>query len=100
MNEELTQLLRSVIREELVPVHERLDRMDGRLDRVEGRLDRMEGRLDQVESRLDRMESEQQIIKQAVLETNEAVQRLEAIQEQQHRIIEMLSARSIEHELR
>jgi hypothetical protein len=29
---------------------------------------------------------------------NESVKRLEAIQEQQHRIIEMLSARSIEQE--
>lgn len=41
---------------------------------------------------------EQQQIKQAVMETNESVKRLEAIQESQHRIIDLLSARSIQHE--
>ncbi|MDQ0902957.1 hypothetical protein [Paenibacillus sp. V4I7] len=48
--------------------------------------------------RLDRMELEQAQIKQAVLETNETVKRMELIQEQQHSIIELLSARSIEQE--
>ena len=47
---------------------------------------------------LDRLELEQAQIKQAVLETNETVKRMEVIQEQQHRIIELLSARSIEQE--
>ena len=48
--------------------------------------------------RLDRMEQEQQLIKQAVLEKNDHVKRLEGIQESQHRIIELLSARSIQQE--
>jgi chromosome segregation ATPase len=39
-----------------------------------------------------------QQIKQAVMETNEAVRRIELNQEQQQRIIELLSFRSIEHE--
>jgi chromosome segregation ATPase len=38
------------------------------------------------------------LLKQAVLETNETVKRIEIVQEQQHRIIELLSARSIEQE--
>ncbi|WP_254777076.1 hypothetical protein [Paenibacillus sp. yr247] len=55
-------------------------------------------RLDGIDSRLDRLELEQSQIKQAVLETNETVKRMEVIQEQQHTIIELLSARSIEQE--
>ncbi|KRE73602.1 hypothetical protein [Paenibacillus sp. Soil750] len=54
--------------------------------------------LSPVLERLDRLELEQSQIKQAVLETNEIVKRLENVQEQQHRIIELLSARSIEQE--
>ncbi|MDQ0918566.1 hypothetical protein [Paenibacillus sp. V4I5] len=54
--------------------------------------------LSPVIDRLDRMELEQAQIKQAVLETNETVKRMELIQEQQHTIIELLSARSIEQE--
>ena len=54
--------------------------------------------LSPVIERLDRLELEQGQIKQAVLETNEIVKRLEVVQEQQHRIIELLSARSIEQE--
>jgi uncharacterized protein (UPF0335 family) len=54
--------------------------------------------LSPVIERLDRIELEQAQIKQAVLETNETVKRMELIQEQQHTIIELLSARSIEQE--
>lgn len=54
--------------------------------------------LSPVIERLDRLELEQAQIKQAVLETNETVKRMELIQEQQHTIIELLSARSIEQE--
>lgn len=45
------------------------------------------------------IEFEQQPIKLAILETNEKVKRLVAIQESQHHIIELLSASSIQHEL-
>nr|WP_248630984.1 hypothetical protein [Paenibacillus riograndensis] len=64
------QLLRSVIREELAPVNERLDRI----------------------------ETEQTLIKQAVLDTNERVKKIEEVQESQHKIIELLSVRSIDQE--
>ncbi|MFS0575983.1 hypothetical protein AB1K83_10125 [Sporosarcina sp. 179-K 3D1 HS] len=79
-------------------VDKRLDAVDKRLDTVDKRLDAVDKRLDSVDKRLDRLESEQQLIKQAVLETNERVKRLEGIQESQHRLIELLSARSIQHE--
>ncbi|NOV00486.1 hypothetical protein GC097_10700 [Paenibacillus sp. LMG 31457] len=77
---------------------QRFDGMDQRLDRIDQRLDGMDQRLDRMDQRLDRLELEQTQIKQAVLETNETVKRIELVQEQQHAIIELLSARSIEHE--
>jgi Mg2+ and Co2+ transporter CorA len=53
---------------------------------------------DEVTPSLERIESEQLLIKRAVLETNDSLKRLEGIQESQHHIIELLSARSIEQE--
>lgn len=75
-----------------------LKQINQRLDSIENRLESVENRLDSLENRLEIVEFEQQQIKQAVLETNEKVNRLAVIQESQHRIIELLSARSIEHE--
>jgi flagellar capping protein FliD len=119
MNNELKEMLSAVIREELSPVvkrldtienrfdtmdtrldniETRLDTMDTRLDKIETRLDTMDTRLETIETRLDTIEDEQQQIKQAVLETNATVKRIEVIQDQQHRIIELLSTRSIEQE--
>ncbi|MGE7672115.1 hypothetical protein ACQKMV_00850 [Lysinibacillus sp. NPDC094403] len=75
-----------------------LKQINQRLDSIENRLESVECRLESVENRLEVVEFEQQQIKQAVLETNEKVNRLAVIQESQHRIIELLSARSIQHE--
>lgn len=70
MDNELKEMLRSVIQEELAPVNDKLNRL----------------------------ETEQELIKQAVLDTNERVVKIETILENQHKIIELLSARSIQHE--
>jgi archaellum component FlaC len=91
MDNELAQTLRSVIREEFVPVNERLGRTEEQLDNVSKHL----GNIDQ---RLNRIEEDQHLIKRAVLDTNERVIKIESILENQHRIIELLSARSIEQE--
>jgi hypothetical protein len=91
MDNDLVQLLRTVIREELGPVNERLDRTDERLDGVGQHLKQMD-------QRLVRIEEDQHLIKSAVLDTNERVIKIESILENQHRIIELLSARSIEQE--
>lgn len=85
MDNDLVQLLRSVIREELVSVNERLDRTDERLDGVSQQL----GNIDQ---RLSRIEEDQHLIKNAVLDTNERLINVESLLENQHRIIELLSA--------
>ncbi|AVK82744.1 hypothetical protein C3943_03815 [Lysinibacillus sp. B2A1] len=68
------------------------------LKKINQRLESVENRLVSLENRLEIIEIEQQQIKQAVLETNEKVNKLEAIQESQHRIIELLSVRSIQQE--
>lgn len=68
------------------------------MEEVLSELKQINQRLDSIENHLEIVEFEQQQIKQAVLETNEKVNRLAVIQESQHRIIELLSARSIEHE--
>ncbi|ASA21275.1 hypothetical protein [Paenibacillus donghaensis] len=91
MDNDLVQLLRSVIREELAPVNDRLDRNDERLDGISQHL----GNIDQ---RLNHIEEDQHLIKSAVLDTNERLINVESLLENQHRIIELLSARSIEQE--
>ena len=65
---------------------------------MEQQLNEILSEMKKYNQQLDRMEQEQQLIKQAVLETNDHVKRLEGIQESQHRIIELLSARSIQQE--
>jgi tetrahydromethanopterin S-methyltransferase subunit G len=44
--------LLQAIKELFVPIHERLDKMDGRLDKMDGRLDKMDGRLDRLEAEI------------------------------------------------
>jgi len=68
------------------------------MEEILSELKKINQRLESVENRLEIIEIEQQQIKQAVLETNEKVNKLEAIQESQHRIIELLSVRSIQQE--
>lgn len=59
---------------------------------------KMNSRLDSVDERLSRIEEDQHLIKRAVLDTNERVMRMESVLENQHRIIELLSTRSIQQE--
>ncbi|MBY9078439.1 hypothetical protein KIH86_27440 [Paenibacillus sp. HN-1] len=91
MSNDLSELLRSVIREELAPVNERLDHADKQMGTVIEQLEKMD-------QRLERIEEDQHLIKKAVLDTNERVMKMETVLENQSRIIELLSARSIEQE--
>lgn len=84
MDNGLKEILRSVIKEELEPINERLDRFDERFERFE------------TEQQL--MKQDQELIKRAVLETNDRLINVESILENQHRIIELLSTRSIQQE--
>lgn len=65
---------------------------------IENEQQQIIGKVSTIENEQQIMKAEQQQIKQAVMETNESMKRLEAIQESQHRIIDLLSARSIQHE--
>jgi len=91
MDNDLVQLLRSVIREELVPVKDEVSSVKEELVTVNERLDRME--IEQQSIKQD-----QELIKRAVLETNERLINVESLLENQHRIIELLSVRSIDQE--
>lgn len=118
-SEEWKEALRSVLHEELGPfqvrlnnIEKHLENTDKRLDSIENRLDNIENRLDNIENRLDNIEAEQKaikaeqlLLKQAILETNADVKelkikmdKLEEIQMKQQQIIDLLSARSIQHE--
>ncbi|MNW37925.1 hypothetical protein D3C74_149800 [compost metagenome] len=84
MNNELRELLQSVIREELKPVNEQLQEL---------RTVQQEMKQD-----IQEIKEDQHLIKRAVLDTNERVMKMESVLENQHRIIELLSTRSIQQE--
>ncbi|SDE71327.1 hypothetical protein SAMN04488542_101485 [Fontibacillus panacisegetis] len=84
MNNELRELLQSVIREELKPVNEQLQEL---------RTVQQEMKHD-----IQEIKEDQHLIKRAVLDTNERVMKMESVLENQHRIIELLSTRSIQQE--
>ncbi|GIO40665.1 hypothetical protein [Paenibacillus apis] len=79
-------------------VDQHLSRVDQHLSRVDQHLSRVDERLSHVDERLSRIEEDQHLIKRAVLDTNERVMKMESVLENQHRIIELLSTRSIQQE--
>jgi hypothetical protein len=84
MNSDLKELLQSVIREELKPVNEQLKEL-----RTEQQAMRQD---------IQEIKEDQHLIKRAVLDTNDRVMKMESVLENQHRIIELLSTRSIQQE--
>jgi chromosome segregation ATPase len=55
--EEIKQMLREVLKEELAPINRRLDSLETRLDSLETRLDSLETRLDSLETRMESFET-------------------------------------------
>lgn len=105
MNKELIEQLQSVIREELRPVNEHLQEL--RTEQQAMKEDIQEIRAEQQTMKLDvqgikedlhEIKEDQHLIKRAVLDTNERVMKMESVLENQHRIIELLSTRSIQQE--
>ncbi|ODA17771.1 hypothetical protein A5N86_07915 [Geobacillus thermoleovorans] len=91
MSHELVELLRSVLKEELQPIHERLDRLEAGQQRLEERQQRLEERQQRLEERQQRLEERQQRLE-------ERQQRLE--EKLDHFIIETRSHfKKIEDEL-
>ncbi|MED0758308.1 hypothetical protein SAMN04489735_10757 [Aneurinibacillus thermoaerophilus] len=70
------------------------------LEQILDKLDQLNQRLDRVENNMATKEdvADLPLIKRAVLDTSDSVKRLEEIQDNQQRIIELLSARSIQQE--
>ncbi|MFB5762303.1 hypothetical protein [Paenibacillus medicaginis] len=88
MNSELKELLQSVIREELQPIHEHLEKIE---------TDQQEMK-QEMKQEIQEIRVDQQEMKRAVLDTNERVMEIGDFLENQHRTIELLSARSIQQE--
>lgn len=87
-----------IINQQFEKMNSRLDSVDQHLSRVDEHLSRVDERLSRVDERLSRIEEDQHLIKRAVLDTNERVMKMESVLENQHRIIELLSTRSIQQE--
>lgn len=112
MDNDLKALLQSVIRAELVPVNERLERIETEQQGMKQELQGIKQEQQGMKQELQEIKQEQQgmkqdllemkqdqvLIKRAVLETNDRLKNVETILENQHRIIELLSARSIQQE--
>lgn len=61
LTQEDLQAISQLIKNEVEPIHGRLDKMDDRLDRMESRLDKVESRLDSIEETLDEVKEDGQI---------------------------------------
>jgi chromosome segregation ATPase len=86
-------------------IETKLDAVETKVNTIETKLDAVEVKVDTIETKLNAIEIEFKQFKQALfevhamaLETNVIVKRIEIIQDQQHRIIDLLSTRSIEQE--
>lgn len=78
--------------------NQRLTSLETKQQQTNQRLETIETKQQQTNQRLDTIKTEQTLIKQAVLETNDIVHRLELNQEKHERILDLLSRRSIEQE--
>lgn len=85
MAQELIELFRSVLKEELQPVHERLGRLEEGQQRLEENQLRLEERQQRLEERQQRLEERQQRLEERQQRLEEQQQRLE---EQQQRLEE------------
>ena len=109
---EFKEMLRTVLKEELAPVHVRLDRLEQDMQEVKVTLQRHDelihqliqivaatnAKVDTLDKKVQAMAEEHTFIKQAVLETSETVKRMENKLENHDRTLDILARRSIEHE--
>ncbi len=81
MSHELVELLRSVLKEELQPIHERLDRLEAGQQRLEERQQRLEERQQRLEEKLDHF----------IIETRSHFKKIEDELAEHRRMFEILS---------
>jgi len=101
MTDNLKEILQSLLKEALEPIHEQLEQVNQRLDKADFRLDRIEQDTSLIP-----------LVQRAVLETSDSIERIQDvvqtlkdnqqtvlhIQQEQQKILERLSVRSISHE--
>jgi predicted nuclease with TOPRIM domain len=113
MNEELKEIFRSVLKEELEPIHEQLENFDQRFDEVDQRFTKIDERFDEVDhrfmkidERFDEVDSnvkgfKDNLINGLVPYFERIITHIDEVKEitqNQQMIINTLSARSIQHE--
>ncbi|AEV20032.1 hypothetical protein GTCCBUS3UF5_27290 [Geobacillus thermoleovorans CCB_US3_UF5] len=102
MSHELVELLRSVLKEELQPIHERLDRLEAGQQRLEERQQRLEERQQRLEERQQRLEERQQRLEERqqrleekldhfIIETRSHFKKIEDELAEHRRMFEILS---------
>ncbi|RAK22352.1 hypothetical protein B0I26_102344 [Anoxybacillus vitaminiphilus] len=77
MSQELKEMLRSVLKEELQPIHERLERLEEGQLRLEQNQQRLEERQQRLEERQQRLEERQQRLEENQLRLEKRQQHLE-----------------------
>ncbi|MEW5320586.1 hypothetical protein V2J23_00185 [Geobacillus thermoleovorans] len=88
MSHELVELLRSVLKEELQPIHERLDRLEAGQQRLEERQQRLEERQQRLEERQQRLEEK---LDHFIIETRSHSKKIEDELAEHRRMFEILS---------
>jgi chromosome segregation ATPase len=99
MNEELKELLRSVLKEELEPIHKQLGSFEQRFERFDERFDAVDQRLEMIE--IDVRNLKDNLINGFGPYFEQITSHIDEVKEvtKTHQIIiETLSARSIQHE--
>ena len=95
MSHELVELLRSVLKEELQPIHERLDRLEAGQQRLEERQQRLEERQQRLEEQQQRLEEQQQRLEEKldhfIIETRSHFKKIEDELADHRRMFEILS---------
>ncbi|MGG2972435.1 hypothetical protein [Geobacillus stearothermophilus] len=88
MSHELVELLRSVLKEELQPIHERLDRLEAGQQRLEERQQCLEERQQRLEERQQRLEEK---LDHFIIETRSHFKKIEDELAEHRRMFEILS---------
>ncbi|WJP99490.1 hypothetical protein QT234_12570 [Geobacillus stearothermophilus] len=95
MSHELVELLRSVLKEELQPIHERLDRLEAGQQRLEAGQQRLEERQQRLEEQQQRLEEQQQRLEEKldhfIIETRSHFKKIEDELAEHRRMFEILS---------
>ncbi|MBB6732834.1 BLOC-1 subunit 2 family protein [Cohnella zeiphila] len=106
-NQKVTDMDRKVDRldQRVDRLEQKVDKLDQRVDRLEQKVDKLEQKVDKLEQKVDKLEQRTGALETRAdefdrkwEETNSLLKRLADGQERQERILDVLSARSIDHE--